>query len=121
VILLVGLAMAADTVMIRGNVKHNGSGPVVVEALLIEPNGPPLLVGSAAVPSGRGAFELEVPARVGSLRVRAAHDVDRDGIGPGDAQAVWPELLEVVGQPIEGLELHLEDSLKPVPGTPGNP
>ncbi len=119
--LLLAQALAQDTVSIRGDVRYSGVGPVVVEVLLIESSGPPLLAGSAVVESGNGPFEVQVRARIGTVSVRAAHDPDRDGVSETDAQTIWPEPLAVNSADIEGLQLHLEQSLEPRPGTPASP
>lgn len=119
--LVVGAALAQDDVRIRGNVRHSGAGEVLVEVLLVDTGGPPLLIGSAIVAEGNGAFDVPVRARIGEVRVRAAHDINRDGIGESDPQALWPAPLVIGTEDIEGLSLHLEQPGRHAPGQPGNP
>ena len=117
---LVAAALAQDRVAVRGSVRHAGSGPVLVEVLLVDTD-PPLLVASTVVLEGNGRFELPVEPRLGTVRVRAAADLNRDGIGEDDPQALWPEPLTIGVSDIDGIELHLEQPGRPAPGSPGNP
>jgi hypothetical protein len=115
-LLALQVALAVDTVPIRGNIQHTGSGEIRLELLTWSRDGePPLLAWAGTLP-GAGPFEVEVPAELGLVVLRAAVDLERDGIGPDDPQGVFPATLPIGRDAILGLELTLtrpEDSRTP--------
>jgi hypothetical protein len=105
-VLWVAVALADDIVRIHGTLQHTGSGEAVVELIVQHETGPPLLAweGRIATP---GPFVLEVPARLGDVRVRAGLDAQEDGLGPTDPQVLLEEPLSIGGDDIYGLVLTL--------------
>lgn len=102
---LLSPATAADTVPVSGVIEHTGSGVIRVELLTRTPGVQPMLAWSGTLP-GPGAFTLEVPQHLGAVTLRAAVDIDRDGVGPDDPQGLV-ENLEITTEPVEGVELSL--------------
>ncbi|MCB9743043.1 MAG: hypothetical protein H6740_10615 [Alphaproteobacteria bacterium] len=102
----VALAEPGGRVQLSGVATHTGSGALRLEVLLLdEEGGAPLLVSEAQL-SGPGPFAVHVPAGLGRVRLRVAHDPDGDGVGPGDAQGLSEPLLVGVTD-IEGLVIEL--------------
>ncbi len=99
------VASAGETVSVSGVIEHSGSGPIRVELLTRSPGVQPMLAWSGTLP-GPGAFTLEVPQHLGAVTLRAAADIDRDGVGPGDPQGLV-EHLEITTEPVVGIELSL--------------
>ncbi len=104
---LLGLALAQEPVHVRGEVRHSGSGPVRVEVLQIQDEGPVLLIAELILPRPNSTFDLPVPPNLGQVRVRAAADPGLDGVGEDDPQVVYPRTLTLGHQDIDGIELTL--------------
>jgi hypothetical protein len=106
----------AATVQIEGVLAHTGAGPVRVELLTEQTGGqPPLLAWSGWI-DGPGPFRLAVPIDLGEVRLRAAADLDGDGVGPLDPQGRLANPLRIGRAPITGIELTLI-----LPGMEGPP
>ncbi len=105
--LLLWAAVAlAQEITLSGSVQWSGAGPVRIEALSEDSEGH-LLVVSAVVLPGPGAFEMAVPAGSGPLRLRAGSDPEGDGIGPRAAMGIYPGLVRVGTQDVAELEWTL--------------
>lgn len=105
-LLLWAAAALAQTVTLSGRVQWSGAGPVRIEALSEDSEGQ-LLVVSALVLDGPGAFEMAVPSGSGPLRLRAGSDPEGDGIGPQAAMGIYPGLVRVGAQDVGELEWTL--------------
>jgi hypothetical protein len=106
-------------VSLSGMIEGEQDGAIRLE--LLSPQGPgknPLLVWHAWLDRG-GAFALEVPAGLGSVKLRAAVDVKRDGIGPDDPQIRLPLSLVVEQADIGGLKLVIRPPEHGSPALPG--
>jgi hypothetical protein len=106
-LLLLSSALAVGQIHISGAVRHSGSGPVRVEVLQVQDEGPVLLVAEVLLPRPNADFDLVVPANLGRVLIRAAADPDMDGVGESDPQVVYPRDLELGRQDIRGIELNL--------------
>ncbi len=106
-------------VSLSGTIQGEQSGAIRVE--LLSPQGPgknPLLVWHAWL-DHNGAFSLEVPAGLGPVKLRAAVDVKRDGIGPDDPQIRLPISLVVEQADIGGISLFIRPPENSSPALPG--
>ena len=106
-LLLVGVALAGDTetVELSGELENQQGGRVRVELLVPQEgvNGP-LLVWHGFV-EAPGPFSFEVPANLGTVKLRAAVDLKRDGVGPDDPQMRLPIRLEIGEGAVSALRL----------------
>jgi hypothetical protein len=123
VILVLALLSAAHAqgpvVALSGTVDSQQAGPVRLE--LLKPQGPgknPLLVWHAWV-NKAGPFSLELPAGLGEVKLRAAIDVKRDGIGPDDPQIRIPLSLVVGQSDIANITLAIRSPEHGSPALPG--
>lgn len=106
-------------VVMSGTVDSRQAGPVRLE--LLKPQGPgknPLLVWHAWVDKG-GPFSLELPAGLGEVKLRAAIDVKRDGIGPDDPQIRIPLSLVIGQSDIADITLAIRSPEHGSPALPG--
>ena len=94
--LLLGLALAGDEVVVSGRVESSVESPVRLEIILVEPGSPQLLLHEEVMEQA-GPFRLTLPAQEGNVVLRASADIDLDGAGPRDPQAVLP--LDLSGAP----------------------
>ena len=97
----------AETVELEGMVDAEQAGMVRVE--LLTPQAPgqnPLLAWTGWV-QAPGAFSFEVPVNLGHVKLRAALDLKRDGIGPDDPQMRVPIPLLITEAPIRDLEIRI--------------
>ncbi len=100
-----GLALAGDQVILSGRVDSSVPGPVRVELIRVEEGSPQLLIADVLLPEP-GPFSITVPAHQGKLYLRAANDVELDGIGPDDPQAVLGP-VDVQENPVADLDITL--------------
>jgi len=110
---------SAPVVSLSGTIEGDQNGSIRLE--LLSPQGPgknPLLVWHAWLDRG-GAFSLDVPAGLGAVKLRAAVDVKRDGIGPDDPQIRLPISLVVEQADIGGLRLLIRPPEHGSPALPG--
>jgi hypothetical protein len=120
-LLLVSIVQANGPVIsLSGTIQGEQSGAIRLE--LLSPQGPgknPLLVWHAWLDRG-GTFSLEVPAGLGPVKLRAAVDLKRDGIGPDDPQIRLPISLVVEHADISGLSLLMRPPEYGSPALPGS-
>jgi hypothetical protein len=57
-----------------------------------------------------GPFSFEVPAGLGTVKLRAGLDRDGDGLGPTDPQLVTPIRLDLDAPVVEGVRLEIISS-----------
>ena len=87
--LLLGLCLASDEVLVAGRVESHIDAPVRVEVILIEAGSPQILLHEEVL-DGPGEFRIAIEAHEGTAVLRASADVNLDGAGPDDLQAVLP-------------------------------
>jgi len=128
-LLMASAHAGGPAVLMSGVVDSAQPGPIRLE--LLRPQGPgknPLLVWEGWI-EGAGPYSMEVPAGLESVKLRAALDLKRDGIGPDDPQVRIPISL-VVGQTnIQNIDIFIRPpehaspalpSATPPPNEPNN-
>jgi hypothetical protein len=106
------------TIMMSGVVDSAQPGPIRLE--LLRPQGPgknPLLVWEGWI-EGPGPYSMEVPAGLETVKLRAALDLKRDGIGPDDPQVRIPITLVVGQAKMENIDILIRP---PEHGSPALP
>jgi hypothetical protein len=97
------------SVDLNGFVTGCAGKPVMVEILRPqEPGQHPLLLWSGVINNGDGEFSVSIPAQLGDTLLRAAVDVDRNGIGIDDPQTIHPIPLVIGTQTVENVEIVIE-------------
>ena len=112
----------AGTVQVNGTVSGCEGQPVMVEILRpLESGQHPLLVWSGVLNDGDGDFSVSVPAQLGDTLLRAAVDIELNGIGLNDAQTREPVPLNIETHSIDGVVLAIEPPPEAIPETTLDP
>ncbi len=106
---ILGLAVWAGVpaVQVKGNLIQSEPGPIRVELLVEQGPGQHPLLAHVVVLNGAGPFVFEVPAGLGTVKLRAGLDRDGDGFGPTDPQLVTPIRLDLNEPVVEGVRLEI--------------
>ena len=111
-------ALGMDAVEVSGQIESEQAGPVRLELLSLQGPGQNPLLRWTGWAEGPGPFSLEVPAGLQDVKLRAALDLKRDGIGPDDPQIRVPIPLVVGREPIGGIVLKIRPPEHRAPALP---
>jgi hypothetical protein len=116
---LLASAQASDPVIrLSGTIQSVEPGPIRIELLLPQdPGQNPLLLWEGWV-EGSGAYSILVPAGLDAVKLRAAADLKRDGIGPDDPQIRLPISLTIGQEDIHGIDLAIRPPEHRAPALP---
>jgi hypothetical protein len=103
---LVALA-EVPAVQVKGNLIQSEPGTIRVELLLEQGPGQHPLLAHVVMLDKPGPFTFEVPAGLGTVKLRAGLDRDGDGLGPTDPQLVTPVRLDLDAPVVEGVRLEI--------------
>ena len=109
---------SGPVVELSGIIESDEPGPIRIELLRPQAAGQnPLLVWHGWV-EGPGPYSIDIPAGLDEVKLRAAADIKRDGIGPDDPQIRLPVPLVVGDSNVEGVDLKIRPPEHRAPALP---
>ena len=108
----------AESVLMEGTLDTEQPGMVRLELLIPQQPGQNPLLAWSGWAEAPGMFSFEVPKKLGEVKLRAALDLKRDGIGPDDPQIRVPMSLNIEERPIRGLVLRIRPPEHRAPALP---
>ena len=100
----------APGVQVKGNLVQSEPGTIRVELLVEQGPGQHPLLAHVVLLEAPGPFSFEVPAGLGTVKLRAGLDRDSDGLGPTDPQLVTPIRLNLDAPVVKGVRLEIISS-----------
>jgi hypothetical protein len=98
------------SVQVKGHLVQSEPGTIRVEVLLEQGPGQHPLLAHVVLLETPGPFTFEIPAGLGTVKLRAGLDREGDGLGPTDPQLVTPIRLDLNSPVVEGVRLEIISS-----------
>ena len=113
---LIATAVAdVGTVQLSGTITGSAGNPVMIELLRPQDTGQhPLLIWTGVLADGDGEFSVSIPAQLGDALLRAAVDIELNGLGANDPQIAAPIPLVIGTQSVGEITLQIEPAPQPI-------